>query len=86
MDSLHSAYWFDGLDKNWKLYWYDEENWAEYSLEKIWEIEYLKVNNWDEYEIVDNECVFSQNGEVVDALRVERKLTWVWMNFIFYSI
>mgnify|MGYP006910609383 CR=1 FL=1 len=84
MDNLHSAYWFDGIEKNWKLYW--EEEWLEYSLEKIWEIEYLKVNNWDEYEIVDNECVFSQNGEVVDALRVERKLTWVWMNFIFYSI
>ncbi len=21
MDKLHSAYWFDGIEKNWKLYW-----------------------------------------------------------------
>lgn len=44
MDNLHSAYWFDGIEKNWKLYW--EEEWLEYSLEKIWNIENLKVNKW----------------------------------------
>ena len=84
MDKLHSAYWFDGIEKNWKLYW--EEEWLEYSLEKIWKIEYLKVNNWDEYHIVEDECVFLQNNKVIEALRVERNLTWVGMNFIFYTI
>ena len=84
MDKLHSAYWFDGIEKNWKLYW--EEEWLEYSLEKIWNIENLKVNNWDEYYIVEDECVFSQNNKIIEALRVERNLTWVGMNFIFYTI
>ena len=84
MDNLHSAYWFDLLDTNWSLYW--EEEWLEYSLEKIWKIEYLKVNNWDEYHIVEDECVFLQNNKVIEALRVERNLTWVGMNFIFYTI
>jgi hypothetical protein len=84
MDKLHSAYWFDGIEKNWKLYW--EEEWLEYSLEKIWNIENLKVNNWDEYHIVEDKCVFSQNNKIIEALRVERNLTWVGMNFIFYTI
>lgn len=81
---LHSAYWFDWIEKNWSLYW--EEEWLEYSLEKIWKIEYLKVNNWDEYHIAEDECVFLQNSKVIEALRVERELTWVGMNFIFYYI
>ena len=84
MDKLHSAYWFDGIEKNWKLYW--EEEWLEYSLEKIWNIENLKVNNWDEYCIIDDECIFLQNNKIIEALRVVRELTWVWMNFIFYTI
>ena len=84
MDNLHSAYWFDGIEKNWKLYW--EEEWLEYSLEKIWNIENLKVNNWDEYCIIDDECIFLQNNKIIEALRVERNLTWVGMNFIFYTI
>ena len=84
MDNLHSAYWFDGIEKNWKLYW--EEEWLEYSLEKIWNIENLKVNNWDEYHIVEDECVFLQNNKIIEALRVVRELTWVGMNFIFYTI
>lgn len=84
MDNLHSAYWFDLLDTNWSLYW--EEEWLEYTLEnKDW-IEYLKVNNWDEYHIADDECVFLQDWKVVDWPRVVRELTWVWMNFIFYTI
>jgi len=84
MDNLHSAYWFDGIEKNWKLYW--EEEWLEYSLEKIWNIENLKVNNWDEYCIIDDECIFLQNNKIIEALRVVRELTWVGMNFIFYTI
>lgn len=84
MDNRHSAYWFDGIEKNWKLYW--EEEWLEYSLEKIWNIEYLKANNWDEYRITDDECIFLQNNKIIEALRVERNLIWIGMNFIFYTI
>lgn len=84
LKKLHSAYWFDELKKDWKLFW--EEEWLEYSLEKIWKIEYLKVNNWDEYHIVEDECVFLQHWKVIEALRVVRELTWVGMNFIFYNI
>ena len=85
MDKLHSAYWFDGLMPiKWWLYW--EEEWLKYSLEKKDGIEYLKVNNWDEYHMSDDKCVFLQDWKVVDWLRVERNLTWVGMNFIFYTI
>ncbi len=84
MDKLHSAYWFDLLDTNWSLYW--EEEWLEYTLEnKDW-TEYLKVNNWDEYRIIDDECIFLQNNKIIEALRVERNLIWIGMNFIFYTI